>query len=287
MKPTNNNFSPLPFYPSLDLQHHRLPYVYGEVFPLMCDRRRLLPFQIMFEEEDGASLKMELFTPGKDGGTDITAAMEDAGLSVTKAYGSDVAVFPASISLRGVDIPQGRHWLRAAYGGQTAYSEMFTAAPLMDGYTKIEWWDDADAEFDAGAVLYPAGYRNFLWVDTDIAKPEYQFDEEGEERDGYFFPEKRVSEKTYKCVFPAAEFMCDALRLARLSDHVRITDRHGRDYDCDTVLFTVDWEDFGDVAAVTCEFETDTVVKRLYSPAAAVKGDFNGDFSSDFLKTAK
>lgn len=42
----NNNLSPLPFYGSVGEQECRLPWAYGDVFPLRCDGR-LLPFVAM------------------------------------------------------------------------------------------------------------------------------------------------------------------------------------------------------------------------------------------------
>jgi len=42
----NNNLSPLPFYGSLAEQECRLPWAFGDVFPLRCDKR-LLPFVVM------------------------------------------------------------------------------------------------------------------------------------------------------------------------------------------------------------------------------------------------
>lgn len=41
----NNNLSPLPFYGSLAEQECRLPWAFGDVFPLRCDKR-LLPFMV-------------------------------------------------------------------------------------------------------------------------------------------------------------------------------------------------------------------------------------------------
>lgn len=39
----NNNLSPLPFYEGTDEQANRLPWAFGDIFPLRCDNR-LLPF---------------------------------------------------------------------------------------------------------------------------------------------------------------------------------------------------------------------------------------------------
>ena len=116
-----------------------------------------------------------------------------------------------------------------------------------------------------------------------IRETEYKFEEEGEERDGYFFPEKQISEKTYKCTILAPEYLCDVMRFIRMADYVRVTDKYGRNYDCDTFLITPKWQTQGNLASVEIEFETATVVKKNgRGYIIANKGDFNNDFNNDY-----
>ena len=113
-------------------------------------------------------------------------------------------------------------------------------------------------------------------------KPGSEYEEEGEERDGYFFAEKRLSWKTYRFAVLAPEYLCDVMRFIPLADHVRITDKYGREYLCDTFGTEVDWQEQGDLAAVSAEFTTDTAVKKIPTCGSAATGDFNADFSTDF-----
>ena len=106
------------------------------------------------------------------------------------------------------------------------------------------------------------GYRNVLYLPTDIAKPDYSFTEDGEERDGYYFAIKQISQKRYRFKFLAPEYLLDVMRLIRLSDHIKITYR-GQEYYPDTFLMTPTWESEGDLASVECEFTTDTVAKKI------------------------
>lgn len=92
--------------------------------------------------------------------------------------------------------------------------------------------------------------------------PDYENEEEGEERDGIFFPNHQISYKVYRFRFLAPEFLTDALRVAWLSDYVRVTDPLGRVYNCNTFVPTVEWQDEGYLANVEVEFRTDTVVKK-------------------------
>lgn len=175
----------------------------------------------------------------------------------------DVIVFPgASIAA----LANGRYYAVLKDQRNTWYSEVFTAVQDMAAYLKIMWWDDADFLMDAGAIVYqmPGGgqFKNVLYLKADIAKPEYIFEEEGESRDGYFFPVKQISEKRYRFAFLASEYLLDVMRFIRMADYVEI-EKNGQTYKPDTFLITPTWEDDGDVASVEAEFETDTVAKKV------------------------
>ena len=136
---------------------------------------------------------------------------------------------------------------------------------------------------DAGAIVYknPA-FHNVLYLDSDLAKPEYPFEEEGETRDGYFFPIKQISEKHYRFKFFASEYLLDVMRFIRMADYARIT-YHGQTYELDTFLITPEWEDNGDIASVEAEFDTATVAKKIgRGYVVPTGGDFNDDFNNDF-----
>ena len=72
-----------------------------------------------------------------------------------------------------------------------------------------------------------------------------------------------VSEKKYKFTFLASEYLCDVMRFIRMSDVIKITDKYGRVYLCDTFLMTPKWETQGNLASVEVEFQTNTVAKRI------------------------
>jgi hypothetical protein len=151
---------------------------------------------------------------------------------------------------------------------------------------KIEWWDVDDFTMDAGTIVYKyAGgtqFKNVLYLQADIAKPEYPFEEDGETRDGYFFPIKQISEKHYRFAFLASEYLLDVMRFIRMADYAYIT-KNGQQYKLDTFLITPEWEDNGDVASVEAEFDTATVAKKIgHGYIQTTGGDFNNDFNNDF-----
>lgn len=281
----NNNFSVLPWYTSISEQNHKKSYAYGNIYPLFTPANKLLPFQIMRTTRTNAVTSVHLYN--RDGSlfADITQNMKQTGLQVVRfaSLGYDVIVYPGILPMP-INTPDGIYYATLSDGVQTFYSEMFTIVQDVSGYLKIEWYDIENAVFDAGTIVYqnPA-FRNVLYLCTELGKPEYQFDEEGENRDGYFFPEKQISEKTYHCICLAPEYLCDVMRFIRMSDYVTVTDKYGRTYDCDTFLITPKWQTQGDLASVEIEFETATVVKKIgRGYLLQTKGDFNNDYNNDF-----
>lgn len=201
---------------------------------------------------------------------------------VEKTIGNyQVLYYPAILPILNSQ-DNGRYYLRLDHDGDYFYSDVFTVVNDIQPYLKLEWWDDQDFIMDAGAIAYDGTFKNVLYLDSDIAKPEYVFEEEGESRDGYFYPVKMISEKRYRFNFLAPEYLLDVLRFVRMSDHVRIT-KNGQEYSVDTFLITPEWEANGDVAVVAAEFETATVAKKIgLGYVRAMRGDFNDDFNDDF-----
>lgn len=285
----NNNLSVLPFYSSTEEQNARKWWVYGRVYPLYCQAGFLLPFQIITEHTD--------LTPANISGATIYDANTDqqvAGITteikngITKkefaALGYDVWVFPGQLPVLN-SIANGRYYLLLTWGNWqiVKVSEIFTVVNDIQPYLKITWWDLDDFTMDAGTIVYknPA-FKNVLYLQADLAKPEYPFEEEGETRDGYFFPTKQISEKRYRFNFFASEYLLDVMRFIRMADFAEI-EYHGQRYSLDTFLITPEWESNGDVAAVEAVFDTATVAKKIgLGYIKAQRGDFNDDFNNDF-----
>jgi hypothetical protein len=285
----NNNISVLPFYTNINEQNHRKSYAYGEVYPLFCQAGLLLPFQIQRAHRDNTITQVSLYR--KDGTyvSSLQFSMIEAGLTIVPftALGYDIILFPAIFPISSIVMYDGQHYLTMTDGVETWYSEVFTIVQDMSPYLKIEWYNDENLVFDGGQFVFNnPRFHNFLYFATEVGKPEYTFEEEGESRDGFFFPEKQLSEKRYKCTILAPEYLCDVMRLIRMCDHVRVTDKYGRIYDCDTFLITPDWQEQGDLASVEIEFETDTVVKKIGRGYTVPSGmDFNNDYNNDYLIT--
>lgn len=280
----NNNLSPLPFYTDIDEQEHRLSYAYGNIYPLYGNTSLLMPFQLMRTHRNDTIVSVDIYDRNGVFVRDMRSMMLNAGLEIVsyEIYGIDVIKFPALYAM-STQLEEAQYYLRLSDGVQTWYSDIMTLVNDLSAYTMIEWSDVEDLFFDAGIINYSGNYKNRIYFTSEIGKPDYQFEEEGESRDGYFFAEKQISAKTYKCNVIAPEFLVDAMRLIRLSDIVLVRDKYGRTYNCDTFLITPKWETQGDLASVEIEFTTSTVVKKIgRGYIVPNSGDFNKDFNDDF-----
>lgn len=282
----NNNLSVLPWYTSIEQQNARKWWVYGRVYPLFTPAGYILPFQILIPHANSVVISSVLLYDANNNVmlSNITSTIKSNGLTSKQfaSLGYDVVVYPALLPIiQG--IANGRYYLVALINSVYYYSEIFTVVNDIEPYLKITWWDSRDFTMDAGTIVYenPA-FQNILYLQSDLAKPEYPFEEEGETRDGYFFPTKQISEKRYRFNFLASEYLLDVMRFIRMADFAEI-EYHGQRYSLDTFLITPEWEDNGDVAAVEAVFDTATVAKKIgLGYIKAQRGDFNDDFNNDY-----
>lgn len=281
----NNNLSVLPFYDSLERQNANKSYAYGKIYPLFSPDDRFLPFQIIAKPNtvNPVITRVAVYDKHAKVVAEITTEMIQSGLYVKKfpALGYDLLIYPGFLPL-SFKLRQGIYFLVVTYDNVTFFSDMFTVVPDVSSYLTVKWWDAENLYFDGGCVDYTAPFKNTLYVCAQLGKPEYVFEEEGETRDGYFFPEKQISEKTYRFIFLAPEYLCDAMRIIRMSDYVTV-ESFGQTYNCDTFLITPKWQTQGDLASVECEFQTDTVIKKIGRGVVLTGSeDYNTDFNNDF-----
>lgn len=255
---TQSNFSILPFYASLDEQNHRRPYAYGDIYPLYVKVGHIPTFQIY--DVTGFYDNVYLY---KADGTYI--GWINPAVSLVTINGVKILVHDEATS-EAQYVGEGQYYMVMDIDGVMYYSDVFTAVADITPYLRVEWWDEENFIMDGAAIAYvlpSAIYHNVVFLNTQLGKPEYDFEEEGETRDGLFFPTKMLSEKTYKFQFLANEPLCDVMRLARMADHIKVTDRYGNVYNCDTFLITPKWETQGNLASVEAEFQTNLVAKRI------------------------
>jgi hypothetical protein len=283
----NNNLNILPFYDSVEKQHHRKFYAFEQTFNLISENVRLLPFQIRRNHAAGATInKTKLINLETEVSTDILTEATSAGLGVLEfsSEGYDLLINPSLLILPTTQMPLGKHYLEIGdTAGNTWFSDIFNIVRDTAQYLKLLYWDQDNFIHSDGHIDYSIPYKNYVYLPTEVGKPEYPFEEVAQKRDGHVFIEKQISEKKYKFTFIAPEFLLDALRIVRMHDHIEIQSK-GQIYDVETIIINPKWQDQGDLASVEAEFECDTVIKKIGKSivSSGGSGDFNTDFNNDF-----
>lgn len=273
--------SPLKFYDSPAKQNHRKSYAFGQIYQLITYNNMLLPFQVVLAS--GTSVDwVRLYDFNTDKYTDITTSMKENGLVIKSFTGFKLLKYPGTLPI--VEIKhEGLYYLVISISGLgTIYSDLFTVTNRVSDYLLIEYSNSYNFELKNGIVDFSDNFSFKCYLNTQVGKPEYDFEEESTKRLGYVYVESQVSKKTYKFNTVVPEYICDALRLVRLCDN-KIIRCKDDEYEAITFEMEAEWQTQGDLASVTCEFETDNVIANIggFVPDK-LGGDFNRDFNNDF-----
>lgn len=280
-----NNISPLPFYTNLQQQHHRKDYAFGQIYPLISEGNYLLPFQFIVKGSEVDSEFNEDFDQAYDKGStlmasninilgvylrdlasntsvDITSDMLAGRLTITP-LDNDLYIFkyPATLPINAIS-HEGPYYLAIQTNIGTLYSEVFISTNNVSGYIKLDYANTYNLQMNQGHIDFTDDFRFKCYLDTEIGKPEYTFEEEATIRMGYPFVESQISKKTYRFVCIMPEYLCDALRVMRLCNSKRIFAPRGY-YEPFSFSMNPKWEEQGDLASVECEFETDTIIQNI------------------------
>lgn len=283
MKTVITNISPLPFYDDIAKQNHRKDYAFGQIYPLITHKDTILPFQVPVYRESGATsiAGVYLHDVNKKTVTDITTVMKDNGLHISESgTNANCIKYPGLLPVPAIS-HEGLYYLSITLNNDVdIYSDIFTSCNVVDNYLLLQYSNSYDFILKDCNIDFSDNFEFRCYLNTQLGKPEYDFEEEASERLGYSFIESQVSKKIYKFTALMPEYLCDALRIVRLCDTKQITNRNDT-YDAITFSMEPSWEDQGDLASVECEFEIDTIIANLggYSP---LHGDYNSDFNTDF-----
>lgn len=268
----NNNLFPLPWYKSVKYQDFRKSYAYGNVFQLIAPDRSLLPFQIRRAHRTSAAFTLRVL---HDDGTLYRNISADAAADLHVVSGTDFDVIQyCNTGLANQfarPLTPGRYYAELSDGVETWYSEVFNVVDDLSRYIRLEYWSADNQEYDGGEIVYSNGYRNVLYICSELGKPDYEYEEEAEPRDGFPFVEKQISKKTFRFECKAPEYLVDALRVVWLSDYVRMT-ANGQQYEVMHFQSDPNWQEDGHYAMVECEIEADTVLKKIGVGLTALVG---------------
>lgn len=264
----HNNFSPLAFRKKESKATYEKWYAFGKNYAIPASANTLTPFQF-------TELNIPVFAPDT---IEVEAVNEETGeatktgvyvsFDVMPEHGGVLYVSPGKNSFREA-LPQGTYRARFSIGDQVYISTPFCVIPGIETSSKyllIEYWNDEKIVYPDGFITTGTNndFRYQMYVPATICKPKYEFEEELTKRAGYKFLELQTSTKVYAFTFVAPEFICDAMRLIRLSDYIRIS-HDGEYYNALNFEFDVDWQEQLYLAAVDCQFETDSIIQKLPS----------------------
>lgn len=271
----NNSFNVLPWYDSLDKQNSKNWYAYGQSWPLLCPQGFILPFQFVCE-------KLEI-TSSIQAINIKTGEVEDLGITPTISLGTqpDATYYVVKLPSQTIPVlPIGTYYLKFNTSLGPLYSEEITFVDDTNKCVKIQYWNDNTLYFTSGEIDFSDEFKFELYIRSTIGKPEYEFEEELTKRLGYKFIESQTSNKIYKFSFVAPEYICDAMRLIRLCDFIKITTLFDS-YNALSFAYEPKWEDQGDLAAVEVEFDTDCIIQKLESFNRRLKESFYNALLAD------
>jgi len=278
--------SPLKFYDSLGKQERYKSYAYGHIAPVVMPLNSLHPFQFVLLGSDSSITHAYLYDAKNNQrvGEDMLSDLREAGLTHKNVDGYTVVMFPGQFPLPAVKY-EGLYYLKFVSNNDSYYSEVFCFANDTDDYLEIEYWNpEADFAIRNGIVTFADNFKFKVLLKSELGKPEYNFEEEATERLGYNFIESQVSKKIYKFSTVLPEYLCDALRLIRLCSNKKLTSK-GETYDMLSFDMSVDWQEQGDLASVSCEFEVDNIIVNFGGfrrERTSEDRDFNNDFNNDY-----
>lgn len=266
---TFNNFSPLAFREKSMKATYKKWYAYGKEFALPFSTTELPPFQFTvtnLPSFDPTTVEVFLVNEatGVRTGTGIKIKVD-----TMDEHNSVLYVSPGS-NVYAESIEPGVY--RAEFAIPEGETYVSTPICVTEGietntnFVKLEYWNDEKLAYPNGFITTGTDndFKFQMYIPTTFFKPKYEFEEEITKRAGYKFLELQTCNKVFGFSFLAPEYICDALRLVRLSDYIRFT-HDGEYYNALNFEYTPDWQDNGYLAAIECQFETDTIIQKLPS----------------------
>lgn len=266
---TFNNFSPLAFREKSMKATYKKWYAYGKEFALPFSTTELPPFQFTVANLPSFDpTTVEVFLVDEATGTRSATGVKIKVDSMNE-HNSVLYVSPGS-NVYAKSIEPGVY--RAEFAIPEGETYVSTPICVTNGietntnFVKLEYWNDEKLSYPNGFVTTGTDndFKFQMYIPTTFFKPKYEFEEEITKRAGYKFLELQTCNKVFGFNFLAPEYICDALRLVRLSDYIRFS-HDGEYYNALNFEYSPDWQDNGYLAAIECQFETDTIIQKLPS----------------------
>ena len=261
----NNNLNVLPFYPNKQYWHSHKWYTYGQICPVMMLNNNTIPFQLVIDKNltvASASIKK----------VSDDSVVRNLTTTVITSHDEYDIIMSVGSQIESLGLGLYYYYIKLSDNSELI-SDIVGIIDSIDSYIKLEYWNDENLYFSGGAIDYSNNFKFTAYIKSTIGKPEYEFKEEITDRLGYKFIDSQISNKIYNFVFMANEAMCDALRLVRMSDYIKLTTNLDS-YNALYFSYEPKWEDNGDIASISASFETDTIIQKLESFNRRQTADF-------------
>ncbi len=267
------DFNILKWYSSVNEQEYRKAYAFGTVPIIPIDMNQVPPFQLIRSRTGATITRFELVAFKTGTVTDVLSEMSTNGLQVLqptdKTY--DIIYYPATVRISTPLFDRGGYYAVMGDGVNIWYSEVFTMTPYLGDHIKLEWCHGRDFEFSGGHIQYTSsgfgnGYKNYLYIDSYVVKPQYPVTREVKDRDGITQVIRWVRKKTYRFEYIGPESMIDTLSLVEGHDMITLTDQNGNTLTAiEFEMSEPEWFSQGNMAAVTFTIVTEKVVVANYA----------------------
>ena len=262
------NYGTLCWFKDTKFQHRNKWYEYDHYQPVSTFTNQIPPFQMPMDDSQGAIISFQLVNVEDNQFFQIRNEMEAAGLR-TETYAATadypahkLIIWPSTAKIPGT-YKQGVYYAIMKTATNTWYSEHFVMRNYMgDSFIYLEWTHAEKYNLypQVGHFIdYSKNYKNWLWIKCDIGKPQYFYEEEYDDRDGFPYPIHQVKFKLNQFSIIVSEYYLDILSEIPLHDCVRII-HQDHTYELDRFIMNQPaWFQQGSLAEVTLQFRYDTV----------------------------
>lgn len=288
------NLSILPVYKTKEEQDFRKPYAEGQSAPIICGPYLLPFFFYTANPRPVAAISIDIFNTHDELVLAIPATVDRLNkyFKIIRLTSPDVYLiyFKCEQALESLKV--GKYYLhldlKGAASGQEFFTEVFSVVDTVHETLKLTWWDKENFKTDSGTIIYDGFFRNYIYINNPLGRPDYTYEEETTTRDGIIFPNKIIAKKTYKTNFLATESQLDALQLARLADFKILYDGEKR-YNIQDLLLTPTWTNQSNIANVEVTFTTvESVIKKSARSITPFEfADYNIDYNADYYAATK
>lgn len=263
-----SNYGTLVFFKDPKFQHRNKWYEYDHYQPVHCPLNQLPPFQHPLTAESSAVFSFQIVNVEDNQFFEIRNDLTLAGMRQERYLATEVypehqkLIYPAISKFPGT-FKSGLYYAIMKTNSETWYSEHFVMNDFVgeDDFIYLEWLHARNYKLypQVGHFIdYSKGYKNFLYIKSDIGKPEWFYEEEEDNRDGDLLPIHQVKFKMCGFQIIVSEYFLDILAEIPLHDCVVIK-HQGHTYQVDKFIMNQpSWFPQGAKASVRLQFRYNT-----------------------------